>query len=63
LASGGCIASPVDRALDALDIPDDNRHAYVFAESRVVRRLRDQLAARGLRQAEISAKGYWNLGR
>jgi NADPH-dependent ferric siderophore reductase len=53
----------LDQALDAVDLPDNDRHAYVFAESRVVRQLRDHLAARGLGPAEISAKGYWNLGR
>jgi len=28
-----------------------------------VRRLRDDLGGRGLQPPEISAKGYWNLGR
>jgi NADPH-dependent ferric siderophore reductase len=53
----------LDRALAALDIPDADRHAYIFGESRVVRRLRDDLGRRGLHAAEISAKGYWNVGR
>jgi NADPH-dependent ferric siderophore reductase len=53
----------LDRALAAIDIPDADRHAYVFGESRVVRRLRDDLGGRGLQPAEISAKGYWNVGR
>jgi NADPH-dependent ferric siderophore reductase len=53
----------LDRALAAVEIPDADRHAYVFGESRTVRRLRDELGRRGLRPAEISAKGYWNLGR
>jgi NADPH-dependent ferric siderophore reductase len=53
----------LDRALAAIDIPDADRHAYVFGESRVVRRLRDDLGRRGLHAAEISAKGYWNVGR
>jgi NADPH-dependent ferric siderophore reductase len=53
----------LDRALAALEIPDADRHAYLFGESRTVRRLRDELGRRGLRPAEISAKGYWNLGR
>jgi NADPH-dependent ferric siderophore reductase len=38
-------------------------HAYVFGESRVVRRLREELAAAGFRPDQISAKGYWNIGR
>jgi NADPH-dependent ferric siderophore reductase len=53
----------LDRALATIDIPAADRHAYVFGESRVVRRLRDDLGGRGLQPAEISAKGYWNVGR
>ena len=53
----------LDRAVAALDIPDADRHAYLFGESRVVRRLRDELGRRGLHAAEVSAKGYWNAGR
>jgi NADPH-dependent ferric siderophore reductase len=53
----------LDQALQALKVPDAERHAYLFGESRVVRRLRDQLTRRGLGASEISAKGYWNLGR
>jgi NADPH-dependent ferric siderophore reductase len=51
------------RAVASIDIPDADRHAYLFGESRVVRRLRDDLGGRGLQPQEISAKGYWNLGR
>ncbi len=50
-------------AVASIEIPDTDRHAYLFAESRVVRRLRDDLGGRGLRPHEISAKGYWNVGR
>jgi len=46
-----------------LDLPPGNGHAYVFGEASVVSRLRDALAARGLRQHQISAKAYWGLGR
>jgi NADPH-dependent ferric siderophore reductase len=53
----------LDRAVAAIEIPDVERHAYLFGESRTVRRLRDDLGARGLHPHEISAKGYWNLGR
>jgi NADPH-dependent ferric siderophore reductase len=49
------------RAVASIDIPDADRHAYLFGESRVVRRLRDDLGARGLQPHELSAKGYWNL--
>ena len=50
-------------AVASVEIPDADRHAYLFGESRVVRRLRDDLGDRGLQPYEISAKGYWNLGR
>jgi NADPH-dependent ferric siderophore reductase len=66
LHRGGATAGEsdlLDRALADIEIPDADRHAYVFGESRTVRRLRDELGRRGLRPAEISAKGYWNLGR
>lgn len=53
----------LDRAVAALEIPDADRHMYLFGESRVVRRLRDELSGRGLHAHEISAKGYWNIGR
>jgi NADPH-dependent ferric siderophore reductase len=53
----------LDRAVSAVDLPDADRHAYLFGESRVVRRLRDDLSRRGLQPGEISAKGYWNVGR
>jgi NADPH-dependent ferric siderophore reductase len=53
----------LDRAVASIEIRDVDRHAYLFGESRVVRRLRDDLGGRGLRPHEISAKGYWNLGR
>ncbi|HEY5050347.1 MAG TPA: siderophore-interacting protein [Acidothermaceae bacterium] len=51
------------QAVTSIEIPDVDRHAYLFGESRVVRRLRDDLGGRGLQPHEISAKGYWNLGR
>jgi NADPH-dependent ferric siderophore reductase len=53
----------LDRAVASIELPDADRHAYLFGESRVVRRLRDDLGGRGLHPHEISAKGYWNLGR
>jgi NADPH-dependent ferric siderophore reductase len=53
----------LDRAVASIEIPDVERHAYLFGESRSVRRLRDDLGGRGLHPHEISAKGYWNLGR
>jgi NADPH-dependent ferric siderophore reductase len=53
----------LDRAVASIEIPDVDRHAYLFGESRVVRRLRDDLGGRGLKPHEVSAKGYWNFGR
>ena len=51
----------LDQALASVEVPDADRHVYLFGESRVVRRLRDQLGGRGLQPHEISAKGYWNV--
>jgi NADPH-dependent ferric siderophore reductase len=53
----------LDESLRDLSLPDGDRHAFVFGESRVVRRLRDALQARGLAPGELAAKGYWNVGR
>jgi NADPH-dependent ferric siderophore reductase len=53
----------LDESLHDLSLPDGDRHAFVFGESRVVRRLRDALQARGLAPGELAAKGYWNVGR
>ena len=53
----------LDHAIRGLEVPAGDRHGYVFGESRTVRRLRDGLTACGMRPDELSAKGYWNLGR
>ena len=53
----------LEESLGAVSIPGADRHAFVFGESRVVRRLRDELRARGLGASELTAKGYWNVGR
>jgi NADPH-dependent ferric siderophore reductase len=53
----------LDESLHDLSLPDGDRHAFVFGESRVVRRLRDALQTRGLAPGELAAKGYWNVGR
>jgi NADPH-dependent ferric siderophore reductase len=50
-------------AIDELSVAGATRHFYLFAESRVVRLLREALSARGVPLEEISAKGYWNKGR
>jgi NADPH-dependent ferric siderophore reductase len=56
-------ADVLDRALDGVSLPSSDRHVYLFGESRAVRRLRDIMRRRGVTPEEISAKGYWNLGR
>jgi len=53
----------LDQALAEAGFAPSDRHVYLFGESRVVRRLRDLAAAAGLSPDEISAKGYWNVGR
>lgn len=53
----------LDESLSDLPLPRGDRHAFVFGESRVVRRLREALQARGFGASEVTAKGYWNLGR
>ncbi len=53
----------LDDALREVVFPASGRHVFLFGESRVVRRLRDFTRGRGVQLGEISAKGYWNVGR
>lgn len=46
-----------------VELPAGRGHAYVFGEARVVSRLREVLAGRGLAQEQMSPKAYWGLGR
>jgi NADPH-dependent ferric siderophore reductase len=46
-----------------IELLPGNGHAYLFGEASVVLRLREILAARGLRQDQISPKAYWGRGR
>lgn len=62
-AAAAGTSDALDRAVQQVGIPADGRHIYLFGESRVVRRLRDLVVARGVQPTEVSAKGYWNLGR
>jgi NADPH-dependent ferric siderophore reductase len=55
--------SLLDESLRDVTLPETDRHVFVFGESRVVRRLRDTLQARGVTPGELAAKGYWNVGR
>lgn len=56
-------AEVLDAAVRDVGFPASDRHVFLFGESRTVRRLREIVRQRGLRFDEISAKGYWNLGR
>jgi NADPH-dependent ferric siderophore reductase len=62
---GEAAGEPDRLAAEAADVelaPGDG-HAYLFGEASVVLRLREILAARGLRQEQISPKAYWGRGR
>jgi NADPH-dependent ferric siderophore reductase len=50
-------------AVAAADLPDGRGHAYVAAESRVVRAVQEALHLRGLPPDQISAKAYWRRDR
>jgi NADPH-dependent ferric siderophore reductase len=54
--------SPLQEALVDLTLPDGDGHAYLAAESAVVRSIRALLMERGLRSEQISAKAYWRRG-
>src|SRR5262249_5566046 len=46
-----------------VELPPGRGHAYLLGEARVVSRLREVLAARGLGQDQMSPKAYWGRGR
>ena len=46
-----------------IELPPGRGHAYLFGEAKVVSRLRDILAERGLGQDQMSPKAYWGRGR
>jgi NADPH-dependent ferric siderophore reductase len=50
-------------AAAGLPLPAGRGHAYLLGEARVVARLREVLAARGLEPDQISPKAYWGRGR
>lgn len=62
---GGPAGDPAALAAEAAeaDLPPGRGHAYIFGEARVVSRLRDVLAGRGLSQDQMSPKAYWGRGR
>jgi NADPH-dependent ferric siderophore reductase len=46
-----------------VEFPPGRGHAYLFGEAKVVLRLREILAERGLGQDQMSPKAYWGRGR
>ncbi len=46
-----------------IELPPGRGHAYLFGEAKVVLRLREVLAARGLGEDQMSPKAYWGRGR
>jgi NADPH-dependent ferric siderophore reductase len=62
---GGQPGEPAALAAEAgeVELPPGDGHAYLLGEARVVLALREILAARGLRQDQMSPKAYWGRGR
>jgi NADPH-dependent ferric siderophore reductase len=62
---GDAPGDPAALAGEAADVelPAGRGHAYIFAEAKVVSRLRDVLAGRGLAEDQMSPKAYWGHGR
>ena len=62
---GGPAGGPALLAAEAteIELPTGEGHAYLFGEASVVLRLREILAARGLREDQMSPKAYWGRGR
>jgi NADPH-dependent ferric siderophore reductase len=46
-----------------VELPPGSGHAYLLGEARVVLRLREILASRGLAQDQMSPKAYWGRGK
>jgi NADPH-dependent ferric siderophore reductase len=46
-----------------VELPPGSGHAYLLGEAKVVLRLREILAGRGLAQDQMSPKAYWGRGR
>lgn len=62
---GAPAGDPVALAAEAaeVDFPVGRGHAYLFGEAKVVSRLREVLAERGLSEDQMSPKAYWGRGR
>jgi NADPH-dependent ferric siderophore reductase len=62
---GAPAGDPAALAAEAaeVELPAGRGHAYLFGEAKVVLRLREVLAERGLADDQISPKAYWGRGR
>jgi NADPH-dependent ferric siderophore reductase len=62
---GSPAGDPALLAAEAEDVefPVGRGHAYLFGEAKVVSRLREILADRGLSEEQVSPKAYWGRGR
>ncbi len=62
---GAPAGDPAALAAEAaeVELPPGRGHAYLFGEAKVVSRLREILADRGLSQDQMSPKAYWGRGR
>jgi NADPH-dependent ferric siderophore reductase len=54
--------APLLETLANTDLPTGTGHAYIAAETRVVRAVQGALLERGLGRDQISAKAYWRRG-
>jgi len=61
----GPAGDPEALAAEASEVEmlDGTAHAYLFGEAKVVSRLREILAERGLTEDQMSPKAYWGRGR
>jgi NADPH-dependent ferric siderophore reductase len=61
--AGNPAASALVAEAADVELPSGRGHAYLLGEASVVLALREQLAARGLPQDQMSPKAYWGRGR
>ncbi len=63
--TGGPAGQPdaLAAATGQLPLPAGRGHAYLLGEAKVVARLREVLAGRGLEADQVSPKAYWGRGR
>jgi NADPH-dependent ferric siderophore reductase len=62
---GGRAGDPAPLSAEAaeVELPPGSGHAYLLGEAKVVLRLREILASRGLAEDQMSPKAYWGRGR